>query len=232
MHENGARRHRGALAPRVHQAQAMSSGALRDPILAAPPLVMALPARARVASFAEGCRAAVLDFVNCVSVQADKQLLADWLRGPYRRHVVAIARAYTTRVEATTVMAGALEKLLVQTRQQLIVTLERARSPEDGVGFAFTALASNYVYRCQDVTGAQGWVPVAHPRMRLFDRVTSLIAADYLLNGDVYEEQLFTCAACGLVAFDAAAKERGVCCEHTRSDIRELVLPPPVAEAS
>jgi hypothetical protein len=81
--------------------------------------VLALPARARVATFAEGCRAAALDFINRVSVHADKQELADWLRGPYRSHVVAIGRTSTRRMEAASVLPGMLEKLLARTRLEV-----------------------------------------------------------------------------------------------------------------
>jgi hypothetical protein len=67
--------------------------------------------------------------------------------------------------------------------------------------------------------------------MRLTDRVLSLVAADYLLRSEDYEQALFTCSACGLVAFDARAKARGaVCLSHARnSDIRELAPTAPMA---
>jgi len=186
------------------------------------PLVLALPARARVVDFADGCRAAALDFVNGVARQADKEQLALWLRGPYRDHVVVLARSRTRRMGAATVVPGALEKLLTQARQEVEAALERARDPEEGVSWGFSALSSGLVYRCQDAAGAQGWVPVAHPRMRLADRVLSLVAADYLLRTPDYEEALYTCSACGLVAFDAGRAVLGVCGAHARSDIREL----------
>jgi hypothetical protein len=186
------------------------------------PLVLALPARARVADFADGCRAAALDFVNRVARAADKEQLARWLRGPYRQHVVVLARSRTRRMGAATVLPGALEKLLTQARQEVEAALARARDPEEGVSWGFSALSSGLVYRCQDAAGAQGWVPVAHPRMRLADRVLSLLAADYLLRTADYEEALYTCSACGLVAFDAGRAVIGDCGAHARSDIREL----------
>ena len=68
-------------------------------------------------------------------------------------------------------------------------------------------------------------MPVAQPRMRLTDRVLSLVAADYLLRSEDYETALFTCSACGLTAFDAARAQLGVCrahATHLQSDIREL----------
>jgi hypothetical protein len=187
------------------------------------PLVLALPSRSLVGPFTDGCRAAALDFVNRVALSGDKEQLADWLRGPYRAHVVTLARSRTHRMGAASVVPGALARLLAQARLDVGLGLLRVRDAEDGVGFGYSALAAGLVYRCQDVTGAQGWVPVAQPRMRLADRVLSLIAADYLLRSEDYETALFTCATCGLTAFDAARAKLGVCHAHAHSDIRELL---------
>jgi hypothetical protein len=194
------------------------------------PLVLALPARSRVRSFADGCRLAALDFVNRVAESADKAVLAEWLRGPYRAHVVVLARSRTKRLGAASVVPGVLERLLSQARMDVAVKLLRARDPDDGVSFGYSALASGLVYRCQDAAGAQGWVPVAQPRMRLADRVLSLVAADYLLRPEDYETALYTCDACGLVEFDAKRAALGICRAHAHSDIRELAGGPQPAE--
>jgi hypothetical protein len=190
-----------------------------------PPLVLALPSRSLVGTFTDGCREAALDFVNRIAVSTDKELLAEWLRGPYRAHVVTLARSRTQRMGAASVVPGALAKLLAQTRLEVSVSLLRTRDPEDGVGFGYSALAAGLVYRAQDATGAMGWVPVAQPRMKLTDRVLSLVAADYLLRSEDYETALFTCSECGLTAFDARRASVGVCRSHAaalQSDIREL----------
>ena len=186
------------------------------------PIVLALPAGATVASFTEGCRAAALDFVNRVVASDDKAVLAEWLRGPYRSHAVTLARSRTRRMGAARVLPAALSALLAKTRYDVSVGLQRASDPVDGVGFGYSALASGHVYRCQDFRGAQGWVPVAQPKMRLADRVLSLVAADYLANSDDYETSLYTCSACGLTEFDPARAALGVCRAHAHSDIREL----------
>lgn len=205
----------------IRVASAVQRG--RDTMSLQTPLVLALPSRSLVASFADGCRAAALDFVNRVAVSRDKEVLAEWLRGPYQEHVVMLARSRSRRMGAAHVVPGALEKLLAETRLEVSVGLLRARDVEDGVGFGYSALASGFVYRCQDQTGTAGWVPVAQPRMRLADRVLSLVAADYLLRSEDYETQLFTCATCGVTAFDAERAEIGVCGAHPlQSDIREL----------
>lgn len=192
------------------------------------PLVLALPSKSRVVSFAAGCRAAVLDFVNRVSTSDDgEQLaaLAGWLRGPYRAHSVTLARSRTRRLGAASVVQGALATLLARTRQEVLLGLLGACNTEEGIGFAYGALAAGHVYRCQDAEGTPGWVPVAQPRMRLADRVLSLVAADYLLRSEDYETSLYACSACGVVAFDASRAGQAVCRAHAapaNSDIREL----------
>lgn len=186
-----------------------------------PPLVLALSSRARVGTFADGCRAAALEFVNRVAWRGlDKEALASWLRGPYRAHVFAPARAVVPRIHARPIATGALGRLVALARTEAIRAVEQAR--DDGPSFGFGALASGLVYRCQDVTGAQGWIPVSYPRMRLADRIVSLVAADYLLRPEDYESHVFRCTVCDALAFDAIARERGTCRAHATSDIEEL----------
>jgi hypothetical protein len=188
-----------------------------------PPL-LALPAGASVADFADGCRAAALDFVNRVGLLGDQQELAHWLRGPYRTHAAPVAHAARPRIDAASVPPRVLHRILAGARTEVMQALAR-----------IDAMAAALVVRCQDSAGAQGWAPVAHPRMRLVDRVLSLVAADYLLRGDDYEQALFRCETCGLLAFDAQARadagQRGACRAHARRGARELapVLAQPLA---
>lgn len=196
------------------------------------PLVMALPAGARVARFADGCRAAALDFVNRVGASRGKEQLVEWLRGPYRAHVVTLARASHRRIAPASLRPSSVQKLLTRTREQVGATMLSLTNAEDGVAFGYEALAAGLVYRCQDARGVQGWVPVAYPRMRLLDRVLSLVAADHLLRAGDYESILFQCTACEALAFDADRHATGICAAHaSRSDIRELAPPPPLAAA-
>jgi hypothetical protein len=239
------------------------------------PLVLALPAAARVGTFTKGCRAAALDFVNRVSAPpgalaasagrpreagADdtergaeaKRELAEWLRGPYHDHVFAVALV-TARpptslglgsplgarsgspASVPAIAAGALQRVLAKARYEALIAFARARDPEDGVSLAFSALSAGLVSRCQDADGTPGWVPVCQPRMRLAERVLSLIAADYLLRADDYEAALFTCSLCGRVCFDAEGKGRGGICEAhekasvRRSEVREILGRPPAS---
>ncbi len=189
------------------------------------PLMLALPRGVRVASFADGCRTATLDFVNRVSVRPDKAALADWLAGAYRTHVVSLGASTTRRLDAAAVLPGALERVLSRTRQAVLRELERAKDPIEGVAFGYSALAAGFLYRCRDAEGREGWIPVGLPRMRLVDRVLSLVAADQLLRCEDYETALFTCSRCGSLVFDAERAEGRVCERHA-SDVRELLAVP------
>jgi hypothetical protein len=196
------------------------------------PLVMALPAGARVSTFTAGCRAAALDFVNRVGASRGKEQLVEWLRGPYRAHVVTLSHATHRRINRASLRPSSVQKLLTRTREQVGATMLSLCNPEEGVNFGYEALASGLVYRCQDARGRQGWVPVAYPRMRLLDRVLSLVAADHLLRSGDYESLLFQCSACEALAFDAEQRAAGICAAHaSRSDIRELAPTPPLAAA-
>jgi hypothetical protein len=200
------------------------------------PLVMALPAGVRVVKFTMGCRAAALDFVNRVGASRGKEQLVEWLRGPYRSHVVTIAHASHRRIAPAVVRPSSVQKLLTRTRQQVGAAMLSLCDPEAGVAFAYEALASGLVYRGQDAKGVQGWVPVSYPRMRLLDRVLSLVAADHLMRPGDYETRLFQCSACEVLSFDAQRRALGVCAAHVahaNSDIRELAPSPnePLAAA-
>jgi hypothetical protein len=185
-------------------------------------MLLALPRGARVADLTAGCRSAALDFINRVSVRPDKAVLADWLRGAYRTHVVAVSPMRTRRIDSSGVMPGALEKLLTHARLEVLSALEIARDPMEGVAFGYNALASGFLYRARDSEGTDGWIPVAQPRMRLTDRVLSLVAADHLLHSEDYETTLFECMRCEMWVFDAERVEGRVCAAHG-SDVRELV---------
>ena len=185
-------------------------------------MMLALPRGAHISDFANGCRAAVLDFVNRVAVRHDKAVLADWLNGAYRPLVVAVASMRARRIHPAGIQPTTLAALLTQSRLEVLASLQLAKDPVEGVTFGYSALASGHLYRARDVDGVEGWVPVAQPRMRLTERVLSLVAADYLLRSDEYESTLFECARCEHWVFDEERVEGRVCASHA-SDVRELV---------
>jgi hypothetical protein len=190
------------------------------------PMVYGLPRGVRIASFADGCRQSALDFINRVSVRADKAILVDWLRGSYHPHVLSLTPSGHPRAQdpaaVLPILPTALDKVLTATRHTLLRELDLARDPVEGIAFGYTALAAGFLHRCCDVDGQQGWIPVALPRMRLIDRVLSLIAADQLLRSEDYEKAMFSCTRCDALVFDTQRIEGRVCQLHG-SDVHELI---------
>ena len=64
--------------------------------------------------------------------------------------------------------------------------------------------------------GARVWVPVDLPRMRLTDRVTSLVAVDYLMRPQDYEHNAVVCIECGKTSFEDRGGGVRHCEEHQR----------------
>ena len=193
-----------------------------------------LPDDVRVADVAESCRYGALAFINGVLAAWGKPELAAWLGGPYR-NVTRFARE-ALDVETTLPTASApktprklapyaVERIMRETHAEVTTTLRMLAEPDGGVSFAFHALGGVLVTRCRDATGDFGWIPVAPTRMRLADRVLSLLAVDYLARPECYEEALAICATCGVIAFDGAARARSLCRVHAGSGIRFKDVP-------
>jgi hypothetical protein len=81
--------------------------------------------------------------------------------------------------------------------------------------FADLAVTTRLVGRAEDAEGAVAYVPRQRPRMSLVDRALSLLAVDVLTNPHDYDVALFQCTRCGVVQFDADAREAGMCRVHT-----------------
>lgn len=182
-----------------------------------------LPWQTSTMAIARACREVGLAFVN-ESASWGKADLTIWLMGPYAR---LLRYASMAAGEATNegglpnmglgdVDARFVDRILETARGDVVATLEAIGRVEDGAGFAFDMIASDYVVRCTDQSGAVGWAPTAAPR-RLADRVLSLFAADYLTRPTPISPEFARCAVCGSVNLDAAARERGVCLAHNHS---------------
>lgn len=165
---------------------------------------------------ASECREAALGFVAGVAAGWDKLDLALWLTGPYARatrhapggeRVVYVAHAHAD-IDGTS-----LEELVTRVRSQVMASLETAALDFGRIDFADDALERGIVRKAMDEEGALCFVPVDSPRLRLRDRVRSLIAADYLSVPYAYAD-LFVCHRCESVVFDERAKQAGVCRRH------------------
>lgn len=185
----------------------------------------------RLADVADSCRYGALAFLNGVLGEWGKKELAAWLSGPYAdvtRHArerISLANLTNPR----TITPHVVNRVMREAHQEVVETLRTLSEPEGGVTFTFDALDS-FVVRCEDADGVEGFVPTATPRMRLADRVLSLIAVDYLARPEDYEERLAVCTRCAIIGFDAAARARGVCRVHSASGIRFKSSPSLVAE--
>jgi len=194
-------------------------------------MVVTLPAGVRVLAVADGCRAAALDFVNRVSKRADSAMLEDWLQGAYAALVIRMTPNRTIREGATSLFPPALNEQLGKTREEILREFELARDPDNGAAFGYSAQVGGLLHPCRDDEGAEGWVPVALPRMGLVDRVRSLVAADYMLRPADYEKALFTCARCGLLSFDALRAPGRTCVAHDSDPHSMSSSPPPSRRA-
>ncbi len=195
-------------------------------------LARALPKGVSVGDVADSCRYGAISFLNGVLAAWGKPELGAWLAGPYRdvtRHArealdLAARRdaimARRSAVARRTIAPYAIERVMREAHDEVLITLRTLVQPDGGVGFAFSALGGALVSRCRDDQGEPGWIPVSPTRMRLAERVLSLIAVDYLTRPDDYESSLAVCSTCRVVAFDATARARGLCRVHAGSGIR------------
>lgn len=163
------------------------------------------------------CREAALFFVNGAAAGWDKLDLVLWLTGPYARSTRHVSRGerVTGLDEESDVSYASLEELVTRVRGQLVASLESAVLSGGTLDFAIDAMDHGLVRRAVDVDGEIVWVPEDHTRMRLRDRVRSLLAADYLNDPGAYVA-LFVCHRCENVVFDENAKRLGACQNHKR----------------
>ena len=170
-------------------------------------------------SVADECRRALLLLMG--GYDWSKVELAAWLSGPYRQ---VTRHANTSREHEGTetirppayvlkriVRVDAVEELLAATRERVRAALHTSTLPQSEVA---AALYSGFVERARDASGNQGWVPVDWPAMGLYDRVVSLVVADYLMRPADYLGLLGMCRVCGALSFDAECRAQDVCRVH------------------
>lgn len=188
--------------------------------------ILTLPSFMGCRALAAACRDAALMFIN-ESAHWGKAELALWLMGPYSQ-VMRFEAAYAERRGASSersvpllreIDARMVDRIISTAREEVLEALRMLPDSEGGATFAFCVISESFVARCEDSRHIVGWVPTNVAR-RLADRVLSLIAVDYLMNPEDYENDLFMCPACGSVSFEARAWERGRCAAHTQEEPR------------
>lgn len=184
-----------------------------------------LPDDVTLARVADECREALVRIMS--GHGWGKMELATWLAGPYRR-VTSYARQSreqngpeTIRPPAHVlkriVRVDAIEELLATTRERVLGALHAASLPQSEIA---AAIYSGFVERARDAGGVAGWVPVDWPAMGLYDRILSLMVADYLMRPADYLGLLAICRVCGTLSFDAECKAQVVCRMHMPSPRR------------
>jgi hypothetical protein len=138
---------------------------------------------ADVRSVAHECRSATLAFLR--GSGWGKRELAGWLVTRYqplcsmaktvrRDEAPASEAPPSSRLDARHNIA--LPEVIREAKRRTLAAIEAALAAETRVGVE----ELDSVARVRDLLGEQGWVPVDHRRMRLSDRVVSLVTAHRL----------------------------------------------------
>lgn len=179
-----------------------------------------------VHEIADECRDVAVAFLNGAHSGWGKRELAAWLIGPYARATSYVRRGTVepsfdggSDIERA-VSPTALARVMDDARSEVIATIGSLTVPEEGVAFAFAAISRALVVRCADELGDLGWAPFPPQRLRLADRLLSLVAVDYLARPLDYEQAFAVCERCGVVAFDTTARSRGLCRRHLDSGVK------------
>lgn len=163
------------------------------------------------------CRSAALSFMSGAATGWDKLDLALWLAGPYAtavRHGMRGQRVASFSC-GPVLPESEIERLVTRVRSQVLAALENAALDGGALGFVADIGRRGLIHRAVDRAGGDIWIPLDVLRMRLRDRVESLLAADYM-NAPVAYSELMVCHLCEGIVFDATAKQLGICCHHKR----------------
>ena len=161
---------------------------------------------------AERSREAYLTLMKSAVMPFRDADLAEWLKGPYRRATTPAAAMLSRAPTPFAVSRGSLDVhvdvLTLQAREEALEVLRHLKG--DGVAnesrpdtsITFEALNRGFIVECRDGAGTRGHVPVDAPGMKLYERVLSLIAVDYIARPHDFEERLTLCARCEMPYFE------------------------------
>jgi hypothetical protein len=176
------------------------------------------------------CRRALLDVMSKEAAAWSKRELAAWLAGPYRdatryapQSVDRSEGPPSLLLDGPLQLAGSgpselitcgharLEQVLHEARERVLAIVVAA--PASDGSFAFAALEMGAVQQLDHDVG-HAFSPVDRPRMRLFERMVSLLAADFLGRPADYESKLTICRVCTCLSFSEELREVGLCEAH------------------
>ena len=194
----------------------MSASDIRE-ILGAEP-TLRLPDGVFVLDVAEACRRATIAFAGSAAPETEeKRALATWLVGPYRELCSFVATPSRQERIAMPVRTEQVKELYALARAHVLGVIRGMGKVEGDLSFSVAAVGDGWIEKCRDESGRLGWVPVDRPKMRLTERVLSLVAVDYLLRPAEWLGTVVVCEVCGAIDFDALGRERGTCRLHRGS---------------
>ena len=166
-----------------------------------------LPDAFTMADVAERSRAAYLAVMKSALSPFRNADLAEWLKGPYRLATTPagamLGRSPTPFAEARGSVDIHVDVLTLQAREEALEVLRRIKShKERDTSFTFEALNRGFIVPCRDGAGTRGHVPVDAPDMKLYERVLSLIAVDYIARPNELEDRMSLCPMCEVPFFD------------------------------
>lgn len=154
---------------------------------------------------AAAARSSYLGFLAEVAPSGTKRALAEWLRGSYAYAV--LPRTSGARTPGT-IDPSSLTELVDEAKSRVARGLRALAQPEVGMHLSMQAHIEGWVLPFQDLYGQPGFLPVDRARMRLGDRVMSLVAADYMMRPDSFVTDLTVCDTCDAAHFAKQASER------------------------
>lgn len=161
-------------------------------------------------AMAESCRSAVLGFLAGVDHGWTKRELAEWLVEAYEPLTVRAETSPGRPSALSPVDDERVAQLMCDTREQVVDLMLALATPGRVEELGVSAILRGWVVVIP-LGDHVAWAPARRSAMRLSDRVSSLVAVDYLLRPSDYESQLVVCRRCDAVQFDSFGRGRSWC---------------------
>lgn len=162
-------------------------------------------------------RQAANEFVHGTAFGWGRRELATWLVCQYSPCLVADAAVHPDGGVLSDGIATSmqlddesLERLILDARCGVLKLLADLPWPSEVAIHAEAAIGAGHVVATHDASGARRWVPVGRKRMRLVERVGSLLIADALENPSDYL-MLSLCRTCSELLFGGKAEHQATC---------------------
>jgi hypothetical protein len=162
-------------------------------------------------------RQAAIEFLRGTAFGWGKRELAHWLVCHYSPCLVVDATRHPDAPGAAALEVTPnldepqLERLVLDARASTLKLLADLPWPTEAAAHVDAALGAGHVIAMCDAQGERHWAPVGRRRMRLAQRVASLLIADYMERPQDYLTTSL-CRGCGELVF-GSKDEHAVLCE-------------------